>query len=59
MSAQGRSVPDIGSLMQVSADYVHDMIHAFNERRFEALDSMWKGGRPKMIGSQGCVSTSA
>jgi hypothetical protein len=32
MSAQGQSVPDITSLMRVSADYVRDVIHAFNER---------------------------
>ncbi|MGV9775195.1 helix-turn-helix domain-containing protein [Streptosporangium sp. NPDC003464] len=32
MSGQGRSVPDITSLMQVSDDYVRDVIHAFNER---------------------------
>ncbi|SFE62921.1 Homeodomain-like domain-containing protein, partial [Actinopolyspora alba] len=38
MSAQGQSVPDITSLMQVSDDYVRDVIHAFNERGFDALD---------------------
>jgi len=32
MSAQGQAVPDITSLMQVSADCVRDVIHAFNER---------------------------
>ncbi|MFD5192630.1 transposase [Streptomyces sp. NPDC058357] len=44
MSAQGQSVPDITSLMQVSTDYVRDVIHAFNERGFEALDPKWSGG---------------
>ncbi|MFI7701617.1 transposase [Nonomuraea sp. NPDC049480] len=38
MSGQGQSVPDITSLMQVSDDYVRDVIHAFNERGFDALD---------------------
>ncbi len=41
MSAQGQAVPDITSLMQVSADYVRDVIHAFNERGFAALDPKW------------------
>jgi hypothetical protein len=52
MSAQGQSVPDITSLMQVSADYVRDVIHAFNEREFEALDPKWSGGRPRTISSE-------
>ncbi|SDO96939.1 helix-turn-helix domain-containing protein, partial [Lentzea jiangxiensis] len=34
MSSQGQTVRDITSLMQVSADYVRDVIHAFNERGF-------------------------
>ncbi|WP_461124165.1 IS630 family transposase [Saccharothrix stipae] len=50
MSAQGQAVPDITSLMQVSADYVRDVIHAFNERGFAALDPKWSGGRPRTIG---------
>lgn len=49
MSAQGQSVKDITSLMQVSEDYVRDVIHAFNERGFDALDPKWSGGRPKAI----------
>jgi hypothetical protein len=34
MSGQGQPVPDIASMLQVSADYVRDVsvIHAFNER---------------------------
>ena len=43
MSAQGRAVPDITSLVQVSTDYVRDVIHAFNERGFAALDPKWSG----------------
>ena len=38
MSGQGQAVRDITSLMQVSEDYVRDVIHAFNERGFDALD---------------------
>ena len=52
MSGQGQAVRDITSLMQVSADYVRDVIHAFNERGFDALDPKWSGGRPKTIGEQ-------
>jgi transposase len=51
MSAQGQSVPDIAELMQVGADYVRDVIHAFNERGFDALDPKWSGGRPRAIDS--------
>jgi hypothetical protein len=32
MSGQGQTVRDITSLLQVSEDYVRDVIHAFNER---------------------------
>ncbi|MHC3474428.1 helix-turn-helix domain-containing protein [Streptomyces sp. 7R007] len=46
MSAQGQSVPDITSLRQVSADYVRDVIHAFNEQGFEALDPNGAGVAP-------------
>lgn len=52
MSAQGQSVPDITSLMQVSDGYVRDVIHAFNERGFDALNPKWSGGRPTVIGEQ-------
>ncbi|WP_199819965.1 MULTISPECIES: helix-turn-helix domain-containing protein [Streptomyces] len=43
MSAQGQTVKDITSLMQVSEDYVRDVIDAFNERGFDALDPKWSG----------------
>ncbi|MGW4413040.1 helix-turn-helix domain-containing protein [Nonomuraea sp. NPDC004702] len=49
MSGQGQSVADITSLMQVGEDYVRDVIHAFNERGFDALDPKWSGGRPAAI----------
>ncbi|MBB4906273.1 helix-turn-helix domain-containing protein [Actinophytocola algeriensis] len=52
MSGQGQAVRDITSLLQVSAEYVRDVIHAFNERGFDALDPKWSGGRPKTIGEQ-------
>lgn len=49
MSGQGQAARDIASLLQVSAEYVRDVIHAFNEREFDALDPKWGGGRPKAI----------
>src|SRR5215207_609056 len=52
MSGQGQAVRDITSLLQVSDDYVRDVIHAFNERGFDALNPKWSGGRPKKIGEQ-------
>lgn len=48
MSGQGQWVRDITTLMQVSDDYVRDVIHAFNERGFDALAPKWSGGRPKV-----------
>jgi transposase len=52
MSAQGQTVRDITALLQVSEDYVRDVIHAFNERGFNALDPKPSGGRPRKIGDQ-------
>lgn len=46
MSAQGQPAADIAHLMQVSVDYVRDVIHAFNDRGFDALDPKWSGGPP-------------
>ncbi|MBW1602040.1 helix-turn-helix domain-containing protein [Streptomyces sp. JJ66] len=57
MSAQGQTVKDICSLMQVSEDYVRDVVHAFNERGFEALDPKWSGGVPGPSVTR-CVSIS-
>ncbi len=52
MSAQGQPAPDIAHLMRVGEDYVRDVIHAFNERGFDALDPKWSGGRPRLIDAQ-------
>ncbi|MGW3917573.1 hypothetical protein ACWEBX_39825 [Streptomyces sp. NPDC005070] len=38
MSAQGQTVKDITTLMQVGEDYVREVIHALDERGFDALD---------------------
>lgn len=42
-SAQGQSVPNIAHLLDVSADYVRDVVHAFNEQGLEALSPKWSG----------------
>jgi hypothetical protein len=47
MSGQGQTVRDITSLLQVSEDYVRDVIHAFNERGFDALDPKMERGAPE------------
>ncbi|MFC9699287.1 transposase [Streptomyces sp. NPDC056943] len=52
MSAQGQTVKDITMLMQVGEDYARDVIHAFNDRGFDALDPKWSGGRPRTISDQ-------
>jgi hypothetical protein len=54
MSGQGQTVRDITSLLQVSEDYVRDVIHAFNERGFDALDPKPSGGPGRKIGEQLC-----
>ncbi|MGC5332874.1 helix-turn-helix domain-containing protein [Micromonospora sp. DT62] len=45
MSAQGQPVPDIAHLLKVTDDYVRDVIHAFNEWGFDALDPKMERGR--------------
>ncbi|WBC03739.1 IS630 family transposase [Micromonospora sp. WMMA1976] len=52
MSAQGQPAPDIAHLLKASEDYVRDVIHAFNERGFDALDPKWNGGAPRRIDEQ-------
>src|ERR1700712_4505701 len=52
MAAQGQAVSDIVDLLQVDDGYARDVIHAFNERGFDALNPKWSGGRPRRIGEQ-------
>ncbi|MEU4680931.1 helix-turn-helix domain-containing protein [Micromonospora sp. NPDC023737] len=52
MSAQAQPAPDIAHLLKTSEDYVRDVIHAFNERGFDALDPKWSGNAPKRIDEQ-------
>jgi transposase len=43
MSGQGQPAPDIAYLLKATEDYVRDVIHAFNERGFDALDPNGEG----------------
>ncbi|WP_236655558.1 helix-turn-helix domain-containing protein [Streptacidiphilus carbonis] len=58
MSAQGQSVPDITLLMQVSADYVRDVIRAFNEWGLRRWTQNGAGDAPGRSAAR-CVSTFA
>jgi transposase len=49
MSAQGQPAADIAHLLKATDDYVRGVIHAFNERGFDALDPKWRGGTPNKI----------
>ncbi|MGH8964519.1 MAG: IS630 family transposase, partial [Actinomycetes bacterium] len=51
-SASGTQVPAIARLVAADEDTVRDVIHAFNERGFDALDPKPSGGRPRKIGEQ-------
>ena len=48
-SAQGRPARDIAAMIQGTDDYVREVIHAFNDQGFAALDPKWSGGRPAKI----------
>jgi len=48
-SFQGQSVSQIALLHRASATHVAELIHAFNERGFAALDPRKGGGRPIRI----------
>ncbi|WNV92196.1 hypothetical protein [Umezawaea sp. Da 62-37] len=66
MSGQSQAVRDITSLMQVGEDYMRDVIYAFSERVFAALDPKWtplancgplpsgSGPQCRKVGSSGC-----
>ncbi len=48
-SAVGIRVPVIARLLAADPDTVRDVIHAFNDNGFDALDPHWGGGRPRRI----------
>jgi transposase len=49
-SFQGRSASEAAEMFAASAQYAREVIHAFNESGFAALDPKWSGGRPKRFG---------
>ena len=38
-------------MFAATAQYAREVIHAFNEKGFAALDPKWSGGRPRKFGS--------
>lgn len=46
ISAQVQPAPEIAHLLRATGDYVREVIHAFNDRGFDALDPNWSGGTP-------------
>jgi transposase len=49
-SFQGRSAAEAAAMFAASPQYVREVIHAFNESGFAALDPKWSGGRPRRFG---------
>lgn len=49
-SMQGRAAGDIAVMFAASEGYVREVIHAFNQQGFAALDPKWSGGRPHKFG---------
>src|SRR5687767_9175193 len=49
-SVQGRSAADAAAMFAATTQYAREVIHAFNEQGFAALDPKWSGGRPRRFG---------
>jgi hypothetical protein len=49
-SVQGRSAADAAAMFAATPQYAREVIHAFNEQGFAALDPKWSGGRPRRFG---------
>jgi transposase len=49
-SVQGRSAAEAAAMFAATPQYAREVIHAFNERGFAALDPKWSGGRPRRFG---------
>lgn len=49
-SVQGRSAADAAAMFAATAQYAREVIHAFNEKGFAALNPKWSGGRPRRFG---------
>ena len=49
-SVQGRSAAEAAAMFAASPQYAREVIRAFNEKGFAALDPKWRGGRPAKFG---------
>jgi transposase len=49
-SVQGRSAAEAAAMFAATAQYAREVIHAFNDSGFAALDPKWSGGRPRKFG---------
>jgi transposase len=49
-SMQGHSPAEAAGMFAATAQYAREVIHAFNEQGFAALDPKWSGGRPPRFG---------
>ena len=49
-SVQGRSAAEAAGMFAMKPQYAREVIHAFNESGFAALDPKWSGGRPPRFG---------
>lgn len=49
-SVQGRSAAEAAAMFAATPQYAREVIHAFNEKGFAALDPKWSGGRPRRFG---------
>lgn len=49
-SVQGRSAVEAAEMFAMKPRYAREVIHAFNEQGFAALDPKWSGGRPRRFG---------
>src|SRR4051794_15712907 len=49
-SVQGRPASEIAVMFAATENYVREVIHAFNDQGFAALDPKWSGGRPAKFG---------
>lgn len=49
-SVQGRSATEAAAMFAATAQYAREVIHAFNQQGFAALDPKWSGDRPPKFG---------
>jgi transposase len=49
-SVQGRSASEAAAMFAAKPQYAREVIHAFNEKGFAALDPKWSGGRRHKFG---------